>query len=301
MIGSDRPLSGAVDTAPSWRAENTATRLVIADGRLGRLWVLDSGNIAGWYGTIGSGTDEFNRPSGLARVGPTGFVIADRGNDRIVTVDDLSGTNWQELGSTGTGEFEFRSPSGVAVDAAGGIWITDSGNRRIVRVDDITGSGWDTYGLPGRPTATEPAVGRFWEPRSLAVTDSGPVLVSDPGAGRVVQIDDVTGAGWTASPFGALGSPTSAVRTGTRCAVADFAAGSVVVLGPALTVLGATSDRRLTGVSAVCTNGPDLYALSARLGTVLMLTNSGATPAVVDELRLGALGIQQPLALAVAP
>ena len=170
---------------------------LIASGR-GQLVAVVGDQVDATFGSVGSGVNQFRDPTGLAVTTSGGIVIADRGNDRIVAIDDLSGGNWQSFGSTGSGNLELRRPSGVAVDAYGRIWIADAGNHRIVRVDDMFGSGWTAYGTAGTPTASDPAVGTFRDPTGIRVAAGGAVIIADPGASRVVR------------------SMTSTVRVGRR-------------------------------------------------------------------------------------
>jgi len=253
------------------------------------------------FGSTGSGLNEFRNPTGLAVTATGGILIADSGNDRIVTIDDMTGANWQTLGSTGSGNLELRRPSGVAVDAYGRIWIADSGNRRIVRVDDINGSGWTTFGSGGMPTATDPAAGTFRDPTGIRVAASGTVVIADPGASRVVRIDDIDGSGWTTSPSGAMLSPSALAPVGTSTVVADFGGRKVAVLGPTLDVQRASTDPKLNMPASVIEANGEILALVPPHRTVVTLSDSGTALAVTSELRLATLGIERPLALERLP
>lgn len=274
--------------------------LLLTEGRGGRLIALTGDSIDDEFGSPGSGVGEFNQPSAVALKPFGGFLVADRGNDRLASFANFSGFGWKTFGSTGTGDFELRRPSGVAFDANGRMWIADSGNRRVAVINQFDGSGWTTFGTSGRPTPSDPAVGAFWDPFEIAVGPSGEILVADPGAGRVVRIDGIDGSGWATTAFGALRSPLSVVPYGTGYAVADFGAGRVVVLDAGLEVRRATIDVRLSGVAAVRVDSGDLVALVPPLGIVVVLVDDGSEIAVVDVVRLEPLGIREPLALEVA-
>jgi hypothetical protein len=274
--------------------------VLIATGH-GQLVTVVGDQVDTTFGSLGSGVNQFRDPTGLAVTSSGGIVIADRGNDRIVAIDDLSGANWQALGMSGSGNLELKRPSGVAVDTYGRIWIADAGNRRIVRVDAIDGSGWTTYGTSGLPTAADPAIGSFQDPTGVRVTSAGSVLIADPGASRVVRIDDVDGSGWTTSPSGAFLSPTSLAMVGASVVVTDFGGRKVALLDTALAVQRASTDPKLNGPASVVAAGGAYLVLVPPHRTIVTLTDSGSQLSVTGELRLGSIGIERPLALERLP
>jgi DNA-binding beta-propeller fold protein YncE len=71
--------------------------------------------------------------------------VADKVNDRIVQVDDITGAGWTTFGTTGAGFMQFNGPAGVAVDSADNIYASDQGNNRIIVMADINGLGWTPY------------------------------------------------------------------------------------------------------------------------------------------------------------
>lgn len=276
--------------------------LFVSDARRGRIVLLAADSIADEYGSLGSGQDQFAEPVAVARAPDGGLVIADRGNDRIVRVDDFGGGSWRTLGATGTGDGELRRPKGVAVDVNGRLWIADSGNRRLVRVDDITGSDWQSFGVSGTPTSGDPAVGAFTDPAAVHVMPDGRLLIADPGAGRVVRVDDIDGSGWTATAFGELRAPTALttvdVAGETLVLVADFAARRVVLLDANLQVRRASTDPRLNGPASVCVADGEVVALVPPFRTVATLSDDGSEITVASEVRLGPLGIERPVSIA---
>ena len=273
---------------------------LVADG-YGRIHVVIGDQLDSTFGTSGSGVNQFRDPTGLAVTASGGLVVADRGNDRIVTMDDASGSNWQTLGTSGSGDFEFNRPSGVAVDSLGRIWVADAGNRRIVRVDDINGSGWIAFGTGGTPTPTDPAVGMFRDPTAIHVTGTGPVLIADAGASRVVRLDDIDGTGWATTAPGALLSPTSVRPSGTDFVVTDFGGRKVAVLSSALAVQRVATDPKLNGPASVAEVNGELLVLVPPHRTIVTLLDDGTTVSVTAELRLGSIGIERPLAVERLP
>jgi streptogramin lyase len=76
-------------------------------------------------------------------------------------------------------------------------------------MDDMTGSGWVTLGGPAAGSGPS----QWDEPSGIAISPPGKILVSDENNGRIVEMDDLTGAGWqewrvphwgatSASPYG---------------------------------------------------------------------------------------------------
>jgi hypothetical protein len=172
-------------------------RIVRIDDMCGTNWVaLQSQPGADVATALGS-------PEGVFVDGAGKIYIADTfGGDRIVRIDDMTGTNWTTVGSTGSGALEFNAPKNVFVDSGGHIYVTDSFNYRIVRMDDMTGKNWTTFGTHGT------GVDQFSFPTGIFVDGAGRIYVTDSDISnsfeRVVRIDDMTGTNWTT--FGTNGS-----------------------------------------------------------------------------------------------
>ena len=141
-------------------------------------------------GTIQTGTLDVNQ-----QYEPV--YVADTGNNRIVQMADMLGSNWVTLGKSGSGVKQFSQPWGIAVDSAGKIYVADSGNCRIVRMDNMSGKNWTSYGTCGSGT------GQFSSPQGLWVDASG-IYVADSGNNRIVTMADITGTNFTT--LGSLGS-----------------------------------------------------------------------------------------------
>ncbi len=101
------------------------------------------------FGSEGTGSGEFDRPSGVA-VDATGNIVIGVWDNKIQTCDPSSGTfDCTQFGSKGYRLGQFANPHGVAVDAAtGNIIVADSGNNRIqvlarggVLINDIDPNG----------------------------------------------------------------------------------------------------------------------------------------------------------------
>jgi DNA-binding beta-propeller fold protein YncE len=170
---------------------------------------------------------------GLAVDGDGNVIVADSSNDRLAIWDLWTGA-WKIFGVSGSGQGQFSKPAAVATDVDDRVYIADSGNRRIVRMDDVAGTAWTTLGAPGGPTAADPiALGLFKTPLGLAIDHLGRIIVTDPGAGRAVRMDNLDGDGWTVLPLPAGADPSRpfGVAVGDEwIAVSDVGNGAVHVL-----------------------------------------------------------------------
>lgn len=158
--------------------------------------------VASYSGQVGS--LPLQMPRAVA-VGPEGsLVIADSGNNRIVTLDP-AGNFLFEVGSLcrlsdgeaggcvdpdgsgplQLGDGQFNEPWGVAVDEAGQIYVADTWNGRIqvFAPDGAFLRKWGyfntTQGELGDPMA-------LFGPRGLAVDGDGNLLVADTGNKRIL-------------------------------------------------------------------------------------------------------------------
>lgn len=99
--------------------------------------------------TAGGG---INDPRGVDIDSLGRIYIADSGNNRIIRIDDMTGTNFTTYGSLGAGTGQFNFPTRVRIDSNNKIYIVDRNNNRIVRIDDMNGGGWTIFtGIPATP------------------------------------------------------------------------------------------------------------------------------------------------------
>ena len=147
-----------------------------------QLFRLDGSFVRSW-GSRGSAPGQFVLPAGVAVHGDL-VLVSDAGNHRIQCFG-LDGSFVRMWGSKGAapGQFLFY-PFGLAVSSAGEVFVCDQGNHRV-QVFDLDGTFRRTWGSGGV------APGQFQNPRHVAVSCGGEVLVSD--ATRV----QVCGADWT--------------------------------------------------------------------------------------------------------
>jgi uncharacterized repeat protein (TIGR01451 family)/MYXO-CTERM domain-containing protein len=180
----------------------------IAFGPDGKMYITDrtrvvrvddfSGN--GWvsFGSAGSGVNQFNAALGITVDARGHIYLADSGNKRIVSFDDMSGTNWQTCCSTSPALLFIEDVS--VDDTTGQIFFTDLNNDRIIRVDTMSGANLKAYGTFGSGT------GQFKSPRGIFVL-GGKMYVVDENNTRIVQMNTtLDGSGWTTVSTNASGT-----------------------------------------------------------------------------------------------
>ncbi len=145
------------------------------------------------FGTAGAGVNEFNLPTDVDLDASGRIYIADRMNDRIVRIDDMTGSGWQTAVGPGTcGNFsapnQMCKPTAVTVDGSGRIYVREYYTRTI-RMDNMTGAGLTMLG-PG------PVPQSNWTPWQDVVLDGAwRIYSSDPFGHHVTRADDISGAG----------------------------------------------------------------------------------------------------------
>jgi hypothetical protein len=179
-------------TAGSFGWNSAYSPVLVADPAGGRLYCADNilGANIGYFGSPGTGVDNFGTIAGVAVDETRRIYVTDSSLDRVIRIDDMSGRNWVALGGPGSGTNEFTRPAGVTVDATGKIWVADSGNNRIVRFDDLTGKNWTSFGSLGS------GVNQFSSPSAIVLDFQGRIYVADAGNNRLVRVDDLTGKNW---------------------------------------------------------------------------------------------------------
>jgi RHS repeat-associated protein len=93
------------------------------------------------FGSKGTGTLQFESPSGIAAETTSGdLYVADGGNDRVQKFT-AAGAFVATFGSKGSGNGQLLLPVGVAVNSSGDVYVGDHSNNRVEQwVPAITGS-----------------------------------------------------------------------------------------------------------------------------------------------------------------
>ncbi len=183
--------TGLIETSlayePVYIADTGNNRIVRTADILGSNWAS--------IGSLGSGTNQFSAPWGVALDAAGKIYVSDTGNCRIVRMDTMNGTNWTSYGTCGASAGQFSNPEGLWVDAGGKIYVADTGNNRIVRMDDITGTNFTSLGTQGN------GVGQFSSPAAVTTDGAGNIYVADNANARVVEFSDMLGTNWAVWQF----------------------------------------------------------------------------------------------------
>ena len=128
-------------------------------------------------GVHGTGTGEFDGPSGMVFDPDDNLFVVDHKNNRVQKYAS-DGQYLAAFGSQGNGEGEFNLPWGGAIDAEGALYVADWGNDRIQKFSS-EGVYLAQYGISGS------ADGQFRRPSAVAVDEQGYIYVADWGNERV--------------------------------------------------------------------------------------------------------------------
>ena len=190
-------------------------------------------------GAAGYSDREVNDPYGLI-IGPDGALyFCDLGNQRIRRLD-LKTARTESIAGSGRKGYEgdggpaaqasLNLPHEIAFDADGHLYIAERDNHVIRKVDaktrtvsTLVGTGAPGFSGDGGPAT----LARLRQPHSIAVDDTGGLLVCDVGNHRVRRVDLASGtidtyAGTgerTPTPDGAplRGTPLNGPRTMAFC------------------------------------------------------------------------------------
>jgi sugar lactone lactonase YvrE len=125
------PVGVAVDGSMHiYIADHGNYRIVRIDDMSGVNWTAFGGRDSADHSAV----RPFQDPAAVAVDADGHLLIADRGNSRVLRMEDMSGTNLTARGSPGAGINQFAGPSGVALDANGTAFVVDQHNGRIVRL-----------------------------------------------------------------------------------------------------------------------------------------------------------------------
>lgn len=72
------------------------------------------------------------------------IYVADTGNQRVVRIDDMKGSNWMTYGSAGRTAEDFFWPVDIHVDRSGTIYVLDWSPRRVISMSDLNGKNLKT-------------------------------------------------------------------------------------------------------------------------------------------------------------
>lgn len=154
-------------------------------------------------------------------IAPPLLVVADTGNNRIVTVANMSGDQFNSLNQGANAK--LSGPQGVFLNKDGSIYVADTNNSKIVRFQNLHGD------LPTEFGAAGSGEGQFSNPVSVALDAQGKIFVSDSGNARVIQMSDFAGSnfmslsGTNGQSFNSIAS--LAIGSNNTIFIADSGAG----------------------------------------------------------------------------
>lgn len=248
----------------------------------------------------------FSGPIGVAFDAFGNVIVADAGNNRVRAVAQ-SGLTATLAGGKTAGDDDgagiaalFSTPADVAVDGLGNVLVVDGAN---FNVRAITPAGFVTT-LAGASVAlyADGVGGAFLQPRDVAVTPSGAVIVSDGNALRAVtcaaaSVSPTPSQGAAASASGSptptpTGTPTPS-PTGVPCFVSTFAGSRTGVAGYAdgigtnalfKTPFAVAADP-LSGIVYVADHSNHRIRAVSPSGSVSLVAGSGTATFAVSDAR----------------
>jgi sugar lactone lactonase YvrE len=137
------------------------------------------------FGSLGSGSGQFNRPVGAAVDQFNNVWISDAENNRVEHFTRSGETMVFGFGTKGSGNGQLIRPLGLAFDPGHNLWVADSGNHRVQEFN-LQGEYLGQFGSEGS------GAGQFQEPAGIAVTPVGNIWVSDAAGNR---LEEFTGKG----------------------------------------------------------------------------------------------------------
>ncbi|HOC88120.1 MAG TPA: hypothetical protein PKI90_01140 [bacterium] len=131
----------------------------------------------------GNGFNQLRQPEDAEKIPNTNeYIIADKGNNRVIIVDGNTNNIIWELGAD-----VLKSPMDIQyIDANDHILITDGGNHRVILVDRGSKSILWQFGSTG--SADSGAVGLKLPTDADLIASSQNVIISDAGNERIIEV-----------------------------------------------------------------------------------------------------------------
>ena len=173
-------------------------RVYVADGGNSRIVRINditrpaiaAGNWTALPASLPNGVNTLNTPYGVAIDHSGRIYIGDTGNNRVVRVDDMSGSNAAFFDGFG-GNQNFSQPNAIAFDSQNHPYIADYNNSRVVRLNafPVTGSS-DFTSFP-----TVSGAGVFNIVQGVAIASQDRIYVADRDNQRIARMNDINGSG----------------------------------------------------------------------------------------------------------
>ncbi len=156
----------------------------VADTKNNRIesWNVATQTPASTFGTLGSGTGQFNAPTSVSVDPTTGdLFVADSVNNRVV---ELSVSNGTVLSTVATYAAGFNDPYGAASNGSGLLAVADRDNNRVVVINEAT----DTVAasITGS-TVTGGGPTSLFNPENVAFGPDGDLYIADTYNDRILM------------------------------------------------------------------------------------------------------------------
>ncbi len=147
------------------------------------------------FGGKGGSSCQFHSPESIAVDRQGRIYIGDQ--NRIIRIDDISGTGWATFGKLGKGNGQFTLIRDIAVDSRARIYAVDMFAHRLVRIDNMLGDGWAELSYDSPECVVTDRSDRIYvcEPRRYQFSR----IDRMDGSGKLMV--DVRAAGWTYGPI----------------------------------------------------------------------------------------------------
>jgi DNA-binding beta-propeller fold protein YncE len=264
-------------------------------GGLGSLPVLQV-ELLWQAGRCGSGSGEFQMPSGVAADAGGALYVADAGNRRVVKLSP-AGEWLLTWGAEGEGSGEFIEPFDLVVEADGSVVVLDAVAHQLQR---FTPDG-RFVGLFGLDMA-------FYRPRGLGADTQGNLYVADTGGVRLLKLSS------SGERLMQIGGPEEAIGPGQPTDVAVHGGGDIYVveamtgvawwLDAGGTLLGRWQIAQANTLDSphVATDQQDrVYITDPEGARVLVFARSGDPLGQFGTLGDGSGQFRKPVGIAVGP
>jgi sugar lactone lactonase YvrE len=132
-------------------------------------------------------------------IGPSGDLFVTSGaSDTVTVVPKVSGTIFGQtvvanVAATVTAATRLEEPFGLAFDAAGNLYVDNSGNGAVVVVPHASGTLFG-QAVTANTAATLTAASGLDQPRAMAVTAAGDLLIGNDGESSVTVVAPASGS-----------------------------------------------------------------------------------------------------------